>query len=118
MYGLCKECRQPNTSKNHESEWCKPCITKHFQQNFKNWTSGNHEVDEFIQITQLIGRDPYEALEWIECDRFKNIEYLAKEGVELFINTIWKDGYIEDLDYENKQWKRITEMKVALKLFT
>ncbi|GBC33770.1 kinase-like domain-containing protein [Rhizophagus irregularis DAOM 181602=DAOM 197198] len=26
---------------------------KHFQQNFKNWTSGNHEVDKLIQKTQL-----------------------------------------------------------------
>ena len=24
-----------------------------FQQNIKNWTSRNHEVDEFIQKTQL-----------------------------------------------------------------
>src|SRR4051794_6926063 len=48
-YGLCKECKQPNT----DYYWCRPCFAKHFQQNFKNWTSGNRDIDEFIQKSQL-----------------------------------------------------------------
>ncbi|GBC01269.1 hypothetical protein RclHR1_41180001 [Rhizophagus clarus] len=43
--GLCKECKQPRNS----SKWCQ-CK---FQQNFSNWTSGNIEVNEFIQKSQL-----------------------------------------------------------------
>ncbi|PKC50586.1 hypothetical protein RhiirA1_485905, partial [Rhizophagus irregularis] len=35
--GLCNECKQPRAS----HDWCQ-CK---FQQNFKNWTSGNNEVD-------------------------------------------------------------------------
>src|SRR5436189_6404774 len=70
-YGLCKECKQPNT----DFGWCK-C---YFQQNFKNWTSGNHKVDEFIQKIQLKAKNRKEVLiEWIEYDRFENVEYLAK----------------------------------------
>ena len=51
--GLCKECKQPNTHyyniigyhyHGYDNYWCQPCSSKHFQQNFKNWTSGNHEV--------------------------------------------------------------------------
>lgn len=42
-HGLCKECKQPNT----DGEWCQPCNAKHFQQNFKNCTSGNHDIDKF-----------------------------------------------------------------------
>jgi hypothetical protein len=41
-YGLCKKCKQLNTT------FC--CI---FRPNFKNWTSGNHDVDEFIQKAPL-----------------------------------------------------------------
>jgi hypothetical protein len=41
-YGLCKECKQG---------WCQSCNSKHFQQNFENWTSGNRDIDEFIQRT-------------------------------------------------------------------
>ena len=28
-------------------------VNKWFQQNFQNWTSGNHDIDELIQGTQL-----------------------------------------------------------------
>ena len=44
-YGLCKECKQPNICDN----WCQSCNGKRFQQNFQNWTSGNHDIDELIQ---------------------------------------------------------------------
>src|ERR1051325_3070749 len=61
--GLCKECKQPKDN----SYWCQIC---HFQRNFKNSSSGNDDVDKFIQDNK--------DLEWIEHDRFENIEYLAK----------------------------------------
>ena len=44
-YDLCKECKQPNTSCYIRS-WCQSCNGKRFQQNFQNWTSGNHNIDE------------------------------------------------------------------------
>ena len=36
-FGLCNKCKQPKN--NHD--WCRLCT---FQQNFKNWASGNHEI--------------------------------------------------------------------------
>ncbi|GBB97327.1 hypothetical protein RclHR1_02970002 [Rhizophagus clarus] len=84
--GLCKECKQPKNSSN----WCQ-CK---FQQNFKNWTSGNIEVDEFIQKSQLKAKNYVKILEWIEYDRFENVEYLAKGGFGTIYKAIWKDGYI------------------------
>ena len=45
-YRLCEKCKQPNTG----NRWCLLCNSKRFQQNFKNWTSGNHDFDEFINI--------------------------------------------------------------------
>src|SRR5688500_10268674 len=68
--GLCKDCKKPKIT----YEWCQ-CK---FQQNFKNWTSGNNEVNKFIQKTQLKAKYREEILEWIEYDRFENVEYLAK----------------------------------------
>ena len=47
--GLCKECNQENTG----GSWCKACNAKHFQQNFEKWTSGNVDIDKFIQDAQL-----------------------------------------------------------------
>ena len=64
--GLCKKCGQPKNSK----YWCRICM---FQQNFKNWTSGNHDIDEFIQKAQLKAKGLCYVLEWIEYDRFENV---------------------------------------------
>ena len=102
QYGLCKNCKQPNTY----DDWCKPCCAKSFQQNFQNWTSGNHDVDEFIQKAQLKARNEIEALEWIEYDRFENVEYLAKGGFGTTYKVIWKDGYIGGWDSVNDQFTR------------
>ena len=109
--GLCKECKQPNTY----YYWCQPCNAKRFQQNFQNWTSGNHDIDEFIQKTQLKARNCGEFIEWVEYDRFENVEYLAEGGFGTTYKAIWKDGYIHYWDSENNQWKRYAECDVALK---
>ena len=101
-YGLCKECKQPKTSNN----WCQICNANHFQRNFKNWSSGNDDVDKFIQKLQLKAKDPDSILEWIEHDRFENIEYIAKGGFGTVYKAIWKDGPIYEQDSENNQWKR------------
>ena len=52
-YGLCKECSQLSTGGSSFYPWCQPCDSKHFQQDFNKWTSGNKEIDEFIQNFQL-----------------------------------------------------------------
>jgi hypothetical protein len=96
--GLCELCKQPKTS----FYWCRSCNSK----NFKNWTSGNNEVDKFIQKAQLKAKYFREILEWIEYDRFENVKYLAKGGFGTIYKAIWKDGYISKWDSENNQWER------------
>ena len=48
-YGICGECDEPGTG----DRWCQPCNAKRFEENFKNWTSGNKDIDELIQQSQL-----------------------------------------------------------------
>src|ERR1044072_3294351 len=114
QYDLCKKCKQPNTSYN----WCQMCTSKFFQHNFQNWTSGNHDVDEFIQKAQLEARNEYQVLEWIEYDRFENVEYLAKGGFGTTYKAIWKDGYLFYDDESNQVTRQKDNEKghpVALK---
>ena len=103
-YGLCKECKQPKTYYG----WCQSCNGKRLQQNFQNWTSGNHDIDELIHRTQLNSNG--NVLEWIEYDRFENIEYLAKGGFGTTYKATWKDGHIQSWDSKNNQWKRNKHM--------
>src|ERR1043165_6543513 len=98
-YGLCENCKQPKNN----IKWCRICV---FQQNFKNWTSGNHDVDEFIQKAQLKAKDEEQIIEWIEYDRFENVEYLAKGGFGITYKAIWRDGSIGYWDSKNYQFIR------------
>jgi hypothetical protein len=101
-HGLCEECSQPNTG----WKWCQSCNSKHFQQDFNKWTSGNKEIDEFIQKFQLNATRYEEVLEWIPYEKFSDIEYLAKGGFGTVHKAKWIDGYIQYWDINQTKWGR------------
>jgi hypothetical protein len=94
------------------------CNTIHFQQNFENWTSGNDDIDKFIQDSQLlIHKINYnvfeEVLEWIPYNRFYNINYIAEKKV---YKANWIDGRISYWSNIDQNWKRENQnMIVTLK---
>ena len=98
------DCNEQKTNFNH----CKQCNAKRFQQDFHKWTSGNTFIDKFIQETQLNAEKYWQILEWIPYNRLTNVKYLDKGGFSTVYKAIWLDGYIEEWDYENSQWKRYT----------
>ena len=109
---FCKECNQKNTGIN----WCKACDAKHFQQIFEKWTSGNVDIDKFIQEAQLSSNYNHKVLEWIPYDRFYDIEYIAKGGFGTVYRANWIDGYILNWNNTNQNWDRLDHgMFVALK---
>ena len=98
----------------------KICHTMRFQRNFKNWTSGNNDIDKFIQDTQLSAHGTFKkVLEWIPYDRFYDIKYIAKGGFGKVYRANWIDGPIckwGQWDDKNKNWKRENQnMFVVLK---
>ena len=111
VYGTCGECNEPGTGE----FWCQPCNVKRFKDNFKNWTSGNKVIDEFIQHAQLNAVHFFKYLEWIPFEKFQNITYIAKGGFGKIYSAVWPEGYIGYWDIENQKWHRWTSIKVALK---
>ena len=96
------------------------CKAKLFQQNFENWTSGNNNIDKFIQDTQLSAHVYVsKALEWIPYDRFYDIhQCIAKGKFGKIYRANWIDGYIIRWDDSNQNWKREGQnMFVILKSF-
>jgi len=110
-HGLCNECSQPNTG----NLWCQSCNSKHFQQDFNKWTSGNKEIDEFIQKFQLNATRHEEVLEWIPYEKFNNIEYLAKGDFGTVHKAKWIDGYIEYWNISQNKWNRYEDIEIVLK---
>jgi hypothetical protein len=79
------------------------CYSIHFQQNFNNWTSGNNDIDKFIQDTQLSSHDDLEnILELISYDKFCDITYIAEDRYQ----ANWIDGNINYWDESIQYWIR------------
>ncbi|RHZ69978.1 hypothetical protein Glove_276g21 [Diversispora epigaea] len=115
----CPECNQ-----NSLYGWCKPCNSKHFQNDFNNWTSGNDKIDKFIQDAQLNAKSELKLIEWIPYDRFKDVKQIGKGGFGTIHYARRVDEYIRKWDIENQQWERQknwkgekVEVDVALKKF-
>ncbi|GET50544.1 kinase-like domain-containing protein [Rhizophagus irregularis DAOM 181602=DAOM 197198] len=112
VYGICGECNEPGTGE----KWCQPCNAKRFKDNFKNWTSGNKDIDEFIQQSQLNAVHHKKYLEWVPFENFKDITYITRGGFGKIYSAEWPEGYITSWDIENQKWKRDKNVeKVALK---
>ncbi|EXX61746.1 hypothetical protein RirG_168320 [Rhizophagus irregularis DAOM 197198w] len=99
-WGICEECNQENTG----YEWCNACNAKHFQQNFKNWTSGNDDIDKCIQKTQLSANYSCEVLEWIPYNKFYDLNRIAKGGYSIVYREKCIDGFICNWDNKNQNW--------------
>ncbi|RHZ77242.1 hypothetical protein Glove_184g38 [Diversispora epigaea] len=111
---ICSECNQNS----YDYEWCKPCNSKHFQNDFNNWTSGNDKIDKFIQDAQLNANYSSDAIEWIPYYQFKDVKQIGKGGFGTIHYARWIDGSIDKWDIENQQWKRNRkDEEVALKKF-
>ncbi|RHZ82539.1 hypothetical protein Glove_109g212 [Diversispora epigaea] len=70
----CSKCHRDNIGRN----WCNPCNAKQFQNEFDKWTSGDREIDKFIQQMQLEANKCLEIIEWIPFNRLENVRYLTK----------------------------------------
>ncbi|RHZ86310.1 hypothetical protein Glove_52g27 [Diversispora epigaea] len=73
----CMKCHFYNTGR----DWCHSSNAKQFQNEFDKWTSGDREIDKFIQQIQLNAKKYQEIIEWIPFDRLENVTYLAKGDV-------------------------------------
>ncbi|RGB27096.1 kinase-like domain-containing protein [Rhizophagus diaphanus] len=111
VYGICGECNEPGTGE----VWCQPCNAKRFKNNFKIWTSGNKDIDEFIQQLQLNAVHYRNYIEWIPFEKFKDITYITRGGFGKIYSAEWPEGCIFTWDIVNQKWKRYYNIKVALK---
>ncbi|RHZ79743.1 hypothetical protein Glove_141g46 [Diversispora epigaea] len=108
----CSKCHQYNTGRN----WCHPCNAKRFQNKLDKWTSGDREIDKFIQQMQLNANKYQEIIEWIPFDRLENITYLAKGGFGTVYKANWLDGFILPTHIKKKMvWIWIGKQYVCLK---
>ena len=87
----------------------------YFKGNFTNWTSGDKDIDDFIQKLQLEINKPSDTVfEWIPYYQFNDINELGRNDCGTVYSAIWKDG---PLNYDKSKHKYIRDQdtKVVLK---
>ncbi|RHZ76362.1 hypothetical protein Glove_198g21 [Diversispora epigaea] len=87
-------------------QYCEFCIRKYLENNFENWTSGNNEIDKLIQEFQQKTTAPDRVIEWIEYDKFDDVEHLTEGECATIYTAIWNDGSYDKWDPERKILKR------------
>src|ERR1043165_2818019 len=117
LYGLCSHCGQPKSY----YDWCPSCENQKLVENFSNWTSGNKEIDEFIQDTQRNAISYSTYLEWISWDQFDEIKLyfdgFDKQYIAKWINgerniDFWIDNNI--ILFQDRKSTRLNSSHVAL----
>src|ERR1044071_1706146 len=90
-YGICGECNEPGTG----DRWCQPCNAKRFKEIFKNWVSGNKDIDELIQQSQLNALHWSNCLEWVPFEKFNDVSYITRGGFGKIYSAYWSEGWIQ-----------------------
>ena len=99
--------------------YCANCDKKYINTKFK-WcracqTSGNKQIDDFIQEKQLkINWYKDLGFEWIPYNQFNSINEICNVGLTTVYSAIWKDGL---LDFVYNKWTRDSDKNVTLKCF-
>ncbi|RGB26012.1 kinase-like domain-containing protein [Rhizophagus diaphanus] len=75
--------------------FCEYCVRNYLKENFSNWTSGNHDIDDLIQKCQM--------------------ETLMPSGFSEIYTANWINGRYEEWVSEKKQLERLGNIKIILK---
>jgi hypothetical protein len=91
----------------YSNNWCKHCQRNQLKNNFKNWTSGNEKIDEFIQKMQLnIKDDSNTVFEWIPYNELIDIQQIADNCLT---TAIWKNGPLRYNNFYGKYRRKLNE---------
>ena len=87
-------------------DWCISCNATRFKKDFDKWTSGNKEIDDFIQNTQIHACEYRLVLELYPWETFSEIKEIGKGGYGTVFRAKTKVGRIWKWDYQTNQWSR------------
>jgi hypothetical protein len=108
---ICENCNQECLA----TLFCEFCVQNYLKANFSNWTSGNNDIDNLIQESQMNTVSPDGIPEWIPYNNIQNIKYLTKGGFSEIYTAEWINGSYEEWDPIEQQLIRFGSHIVVLK---
>ncbi|KAG9285210.1 hypothetical protein G9A89_004425 [Geosiphon pyriformis] len=118
----CNECEACQGSiKNNNNNYCSACQFIFFEKLYKDFSSGNKEVDEiiknpiYIPLKDFNGKLNY--YDWIPWERLSNVNEIARGGFGIIYKATWIDGRIDTWSIGcNGEYKREGTVEVAIKI--
>jgi hypothetical protein len=96
-------------------KWCKPCQINYLENDFEYWTSGNKQIDNYIQKMQLeISKYDDIILEWIPYNQLIDIIEMDQSNFTTVYLAKWKDGPLE-YNINTMQYERNPNRAITLK---
>ncbi|EXX68165.1 Tpk2p [Rhizophagus irregularis DAOM 197198w] len=108
---ICENCNQKCLA----TLYCEYCVRNYLKANFKNWTSGNNDIDNLIQKCQSEALMPNSVVEWIPYNNLKNTKYLTKGGFSEIFTANWIGGGYYKWNSNEQQLERFGTIAVILK---
>jgi hypothetical protein len=111
---FCEICSEIYTDRYHK--WCKTCQINNLRQNLANRTSGNYQIDEFIQEMQLKIKNYNDIIvEWIPYNQFNGIKKIGKDNsTSMLYSATWIDGLFK-YNRDKMEYSRIPNGEITLK---
>ncbi|KAG9298331.1 hypothetical protein G9A89_002819 [Geosiphon pyriformis] len=95
--------------------WCRSCEKSRFLNIWETWSSGNNNIDQYINHTQQISESSRGCLEWISPDEIEFLDKVGEGGFGFVKKGSWEKGKILFWDKKNQKYERSGVTKVALK---
>ncbi|CAG8789730.1 12660_t:CDS:1, partial [Dentiscutata erythropus] len=114
----CPECNQSFFGK-----WCLLCESTRTRPKSLELTSGDSELDKYIQQIQSSAKNCEQFIEWIPFEKFSDIKEISKSGSGKVSEALWNEGpplrYRISINFKDmgKKYilKRAGPVRVALK---
>ncbi|KAG9300790.1 hypothetical protein G9A89_023588 [Geosiphon pyriformis] len=115
----CQRCQQ--IIKYNSSNDCRACQRMFFKKHYKDFSSGNEEVDKIIKkLIYIRKHNELNYYEWIPWEHLSNIKEIARGGFGIIYKATLIDGliYVGSIKHhgsmEYERYKK--EMEVAIKI--
>jgi len=79
------------------------------------WTSGNTEIDKFLQEIQVHANNSNKIMEWIPYYKLIIKDHIGNGGFGIVKSASWIDGPIISWNNYDQEWERKASYSVALK---
>ncbi|KAG9292730.1 hypothetical protein G9A89_008318 [Geosiphon pyriformis] len=117
---LCKECQE--SIKHNKNNYCRACWFIFFEKHYRDFSSGNNEVDEIIKnpiyippkSNSIFDGGSLNYYEWIPWEHLSNIAEISRGGFSIIYKATLIDGLVDEKSIKHHGSMECTRAKTNI----